>query len=134
MRDVTAELRNQEAGMTVRSLCRADVDVQVYWDALPKGMFEPREVRIRRGTIAIPMELLALLPGEEAPGKEPTASPEGSPEPGGEKSEAGPKPGGKKSGRQSARGREQGQGHGATAGQREAAGAGLDHVLPLPVR
>lgn len=107
MRDVTAELRNQEAGMTVRSLCRADVDVQVYWDALPKGMFEPREVRIRRGTIAIPMELLALLPGEEAPGKEPTASPEGPPEPGGEKSEADPKPGGKKSGSQSARGREQ---------------------------
>ncbi|MDP7496917.1 MAG: hypothetical protein QGI77_10805, partial [Roseibacillus sp.] len=67
--------------MTVRSLCRADVDVQFYWDALPKGMFELREVRVRRGTIAIPMELLALLPGKEAPEKDPPVSPERPPEP-----------------------------------------------------
>jgi|TARA_B100000959_G_scaffold196728_2_gene205738 hypothetical protein len=104
VRDVTAELSNQEVGMTVRSLCRADVDVQFYWDALPKGMFELREVRVRRGTIAIPMELLALLPGKEAPEKDPPVSPERPPEPKGEKSEAGPKLEGKKPGNQSARG------------------------------
>ena len=103
IRDVTAGIRNQEIGMTVRALCRVDVDVQVYWDALPKGELELREIRIRRGTIAIPMELLALLPGEETPGKATTASPEPLPEPGGEKSETGPKPGGKKSGSQSVR-------------------------------
>jgi len=109
VRDVSAELPNQESGMTVRSLCRADVDVQVYWDALPKGVLEVREIRIRRGRIAIPMELLALLPGREEPAKEPTASPERLPEAGGEKNEAGPEPGGKKLGRQSARSREEGR-------------------------
>ena len=105
IRDATAELRNRESGMTDRPLCRVDVDVQIYWDTLLTGVVGLRELRLRQGTIAIPVELLALLPGEEVPEKKSTPSPERSLKPEGAKRDPGSQPRKKQSESHPARGR-----------------------------
>ena len=47
------------------------IDVLIYWRGLLRGRVEPREVRMRGGRVAIPLELSSLLP-RSAPQAEPS--------------------------------------------------------------
>ena len=91
VRDLKAELRDQGSGATSRSICQADVDVHIYWGTLLTGVVGLREVRLRQGAIAIPVELLSLLPEEGASGQKP--APAQSLKPEGEQRNPGSKPG-----------------------------------------
>lgn len=64
VRDIVAEMRGED-GEGMRPLYQADVDVQPHWGALLEGSLELKEVRLRSGTVAVPIELLALLPEDK---------------------------------------------------------------------
>ncbi len=66
VRDITARPCGRDRHLASRALCRADIDTRIYWSSLLRGKVALREVRFRRAELAIPLELLALLPEEEA--------------------------------------------------------------------
>ena len=61
--DVKAELLNVESEGEARPLYEVqDVEVQIYWWEVLNGSLELREIRLKNGRVAIPIELMALLP------------------------------------------------------------------------
>ncbi len=66
IRNITAKPRGRDRSLASRPLCLADIDARIYWGALLRGEVVLREVRFRRAELSIPLELLALFPGEEA--------------------------------------------------------------------
>ena len=66
MRDLAAEIRDLDFGDSagVRPIYELDLDVQISWRALLSRRVEVRELRVRKGKVAIPLELLSLLPRE----------------------------------------------------------------------
>ncbi|MFP6866752.1 MAG: hypothetical protein VCA35_12470 [Roseibacillus sp.] len=92
--EVKAELRNLEL-QGARPLYEVDdIDVQIQWTQVLKGSLGVREIRLKSGRVAIPVELMTLLskPKEKAE----SSAPEEVPSPPGVK--PGPKPGAKKPG------------------------------------
>ena len=65
VRHVAVEAPALGGSPAARPLCRAELDLKVHWSSLLRGALDLREVRVRSGQIAIPMELLSLLPSEE---------------------------------------------------------------------
>ncbi len=65
LRDITVRPRGRDRHLASRVLCRADIDTGIYWSSLLRGKVVLREVCFRRAELAIPLELLALLPEEE---------------------------------------------------------------------
>ena len=65
VRKVVVEGPAAGGSSSVRPLCRAELDVQLHWGSLLRGALDLREVRVRSGQIAIPMELLFLLGDKE---------------------------------------------------------------------
>lgn len=64
--DVKAELLNVEAAGEARPLYQVqEVAVQIYWLEVLNGSLELREIRLKNGRVAIPIELMALLPKEK---------------------------------------------------------------------
>ena len=62
VRNVTVDAPRMGDNQASRFLCRAELDVKLHWSSLLRGALDLREVRVRKGQIAIPMELLFLLP------------------------------------------------------------------------
>ena len=65
VRKVVVEGTAAGGGSSVHPLCRAELDIKLHWGSLLRGALDLREVRVRSGQIAIPMELLFLLGDEE---------------------------------------------------------------------
>ena len=64
--DVKAELLNMEAAGEARPLYQVqEIEVQIYWLEVLNGLLEVREIRLKNGRVAIPIELMALLPKKE---------------------------------------------------------------------
>ena len=61
VRNVTVKAPSAGSGLPDRPLCRTELDVKLYWGSLLRGALDLKEVRVRSGKIAIPMELLFLL-------------------------------------------------------------------------
>jgi hypothetical protein len=79
VREVAAEFQNLQPGSVARPLFFSDdVDVQIHWRGLLDGELALKEVRLRSGRIAIPLQVASLLP--TGPAQEPAAEgPEKSP-------------------------------------------------------
>ena len=65
VRKVVVEGPAAGGSSSVHPLCRAELDIKLHWGSLLRGALDLREVRVRSGQIAIPMELLFLLGDEE---------------------------------------------------------------------
>ena len=96
VRKVVVEGPAAGGSSSVRPLCRAELDVQLHWGSLLRGALDLREVRVRSGQIAIPMELLFLLSDKETQSRAMDSKPSPVPVPRVEKQGGEPKTANKK--------------------------------------
>ncbi len=61
VRNVAVKAPAAGIGLPDRPLCRAELDVKLHWSSVLRGALDVKEVRVRSGKVAIPMELLFLL-------------------------------------------------------------------------
>ena len=96
VRKVVVEGPPAGGSSSVRPLCLAELDVKLHWGSLLRGALDLREVRVRSGQIAIPMELLFLLGDKESQSREMDSKPSPVPVPRVERQEGEPKTANKK--------------------------------------
>ena len=65
VRDLLAEIPDTGNGSRghLRPLYELDIDVEISFGALLSGKLQVREICVRRGVVALPLELPSLLPG-----------------------------------------------------------------------
>ena len=96
VRKVVVEGPAAGGSSSVRPLCRAELDVKLHLGSLLRGALDLREVRVRSGQIAIPMELLFLLGDKESQSRAMDSKPSPVPVPRVERQEGEPKTANKK--------------------------------------